>query len=560
MVFRPDRLLGSKVFDTRIKSANVQTSERLLGFLLGPAFVMSMFYISGQSYLNMFYTDVLKLTPVWGGLFLTLLPVLSKIVDAITNLYMGWIIDHTKSRHGKARPWLLLSGPLLAVSSILLFSVPKASTAVQVIWVTVSYNLYFSIAFTMYNISHNLMVPLSTRNSKQRDGLAVLASMGISLLPGIVVSFIFPTFVLPAIGIDQGKWMLVMSVLSILALPAVMLEYYFTRERVTEETDGQSEELLTVSTRDQLKGCLKSKYWISIMLIMMVFQLYNNLQATSIIYYSNWVLGTYNDGVTLTMLNVIGQGPLGTGALVMLPLVKKLGKRNTMIGGFVIGIVGCVLALTNVKSMGIVLVGLVLKSIGTIPITYVLIGMLADALDHVEWINGFRCDGFSTSIQSIIITIMSGLSAGLFNLGLSATGYVAPEGTAEQIAAMTQTAGAQNFFSWGVFLFPAIGFAIMLLILLPYKLDKDLPQMQKDIIARHKAEAEARGEVYVSPEEKARLEQEELDRIAEEKRIAELKEHCRRKGLSFEAEEAKYQARLAEKKAKAEAKAKKTGR
>lgn len=516
---------------------------------------MSMFYISGQSYLNMFYTDVLKLTPVWGGLFLTLLPVLSKIVDAITNLYMGWIIDHTKSRHGKARPWLLLSGPLLVVSSILLFSVPKASTAVQVIWVTVSYNLYFSIAFTMYNISHNLMVPLSTRNSKQRDGLAVLASMGISLLPGIVVSFIFPTFVLPAIGIDQGKWMLVMSVLSILALPAVMLEYYFTRERVTEETDGQSEELLTVSTRDQLKGCLKSKYWISIMLIMMVFQLYNNLQATSIIYYSNWVLGTYNDGVTLTMLNVIGQGPLGTGALVMLPLVKKIGKRNSMIGGFVIGIVGCVLALTNVRSMGIVLVGLVLKSIGTIPITYVLIGMLADALDHVEWINGFRCDGFSTSIQSIIITIMSGLSAGLFNLGLSATGYVAPEGTAEQIAAMTQTAGAQNFFSWGVFLFPAIGFAIMLLILLPYKLDKELPQMQKDIIARHKAEAEARGEVYVSPEEKARLEQEELDRVAEEKRIAELKERCRRKGLSFEEEEAKYQARLAAKKAKAEAKA-----
>lgn len=555
MVFRPDRLLGSKVFDTRIKSANVQTSERLLGYLLGPAFVMSMFYICGQSYLNMFYTDVLKLTPVWGGLFLTLLPVLSKILDALTNIYMGWVIDHTKSRHGKARPWLLLSGPLLVVSSILLFSVPKASTTVQVAWVTISYNLYFSIAFTMYNISHNLMVPLSTRNSKQRDGLAVLASMGISLLPGIVVSFIFPTFVLPAIGIDQGKWMLVMSVLSILALPAVMLEYYFTRERVTEETDGQSEELLTVSTRDQLKGCLKSKYWISIMLIMMVFQLYNNLQATSIIYYSNWVLGTYNDGVTLTMLNVIGQGPLGTGAFVMLPLVKKLGKRNTMIGGFVIGIVGCVLALINVRSMGIVLVGLVLKSIGIIPITYVLIGMLADALDHVEWINGFRCDGFSTSIQSIIITIMSGLSAGLFNLGLSATGYVAPEGTAEQIAAMTQTAGAQNFFSWGVFLFPAIGFAIMILILLPYKLDKDLPQMQKDIIARHKAEAEARGEVYVSPEEKARLEQEELDRVAEEKRIAELKERCRRKGLSFEEEEAKYQARLAAKKAKAEAKA-----
>ena len=555
MVFKPDKLLGSKIFDTRIKSANVQNSERWLGFLLGPTFVMSMFYISGQSYLNMFYTDVLKLTPIWGGLFLTLLPVVSKILDAITNLFMGWVIDHTQSRHGKARPWLLLSGPLLVVSSILLFTVPKASTAVQVAWVTISYNLYFSIAFTMYNISHNLMVPLSTRNSKQRDGLSVLASMGVSLVPGIVVAMIIPTFVLPVIGIDQSKWMLVMSILSVLALPAVMLEYYFTRERVTEESQGRSEEVLTVSTKEQLKGCLKSRYWVAIMLIMIVYNLYNNFQATSIIYYANWVLGSYNDGVTLTMLNMIGQTPLGIGIIFMWPIVKKIGKRNTMVGGFVIGIVGCVIALLNVKSMGVVLTGLVLKSIGTIPITYILIGMLADALDHVEWVNGFRCDGFSTSIQSVILTIMSGVSAGLFNLGLSVTNYVAPEGTAEQIAAMTQTVGAQNLFSWGLFLFPAIGFAVMILILLPYKLDKELPQMQKEIIDRHRAAAEARGEVYVSPEEKARLEQEELDRVAEEKRIAELKASCEKKGLSFEEEEAKYQAKLAEKKAKAEAKA-----
>lgn len=550
MVFKMDGLLKGKVFNSRIKSANVQNSERWLGFLLGPTFVMSMFYISGQSYLNMFYTDVLKLTPIWGGMFLALLPVVSKILDAITNLFMGWVIDHTKSRHGKARPWLLLSGPLLVVSSILLFTVPNASTAVQVAWVTISYNLYFSIAFTMYNISHNLMVPLSTRNSKQRDGLSVLASMGVSLVPGIVVAMIIPTFVLPIIGIDQGKWMLVMSILSVLALPAVMLEYYFTRERVTEETQGQSEELLTVSTKEQLKGCLKSKYWIAIMLIMIVYNLYNNFQATSIIYYANWVLGSYNDGVTLTMLNMIGQTPLGIGILALWPMVRKFGKRNVMVGGFAIGILGCVISLLQVKSMVIVLIGLVLKSIGTIPITYILIGMLADALDHVEWVNGFRCDGFSTSIQSVILTIMSGVSAGLFNLGLAATGYIAPEGTAEQVAAITQSAVAQNLFSWGLFLFPAIGFAIMIAILLPYKLDKDLPKMQAEIIERRKAEAEARGEVYISPEEKARMEQEELDRVAEEKRIAELKELCAEKGLDFETEERKYQEKLAAKQKK----------
>lgn len=555
MVFKPDKLLGSKVFDTRIKSANVQNSERILGYLFGPAFVMTMFYISGQSYLNTFYTDVLKLTPIWGGAFLAILPVVSKILDAFTNLFMGWVIDHTRSRHGKARPWLLLSAPLLTISSILLFTVPKASTAVQVAWVTISYNLYFSIAFTMYNISHNLMVPLSTRNSRQRDGLAMFVSVGISMVPGAIVALVIPTLVLPYIGVDQSKWMLVMSILAILALPAVMLEYYFTRERVTEETQGESEAILTVSTKEQLKGCLKSKYWVAIMLVNVAYQLYNNFQATSIIYFANWVLGTYNDGSTLALLNVGGQFPLGIGILALWPLVRRFGKRNVMVFGFGIGILGCILGMTNVHSMPVVLTGLILKSIGTIPITYILVGMLADALDHVEYVNGFRCDGFSTSVQSVILTIMSGISAGLFNLGLSVTHYIAPEGTAEQIAAMTQSSAAQTFFSWGIFLFPAIGFAAIILILLPYKLDKELPSMQHAIVERHKAEAEARGEIYVSPEEKARLEQEELDRVAEEKRIAELKALCAKKGLSFEEEEANYQVKLAEKKAKAEAKA-----
>ena len=81
--------------------------------------------------------------------------------------------------------------------------------------------------------------------------------------------------------------------------------------------------------------------------------------------------------------------------------------------------------------------------------------------------------------------------------------------------------------------------------------------MQADILQRHKDASAARGEVYVSPEERAALEQAELDRVAEENRVKELKAHCAKKGLSFETEEAKYQQKLAERKAKEAAKAKK---
>ena len=69
---------------------------------------------------------------------------------------MGYIVDRTKTKQGKARPWLLVSAPMLMISGILLFVVPDAGETVQVVWIMLTYNLYYSIAFTIYNMSHNL--------------------------------------------------------------------------------------------------------------------------------------------------------------------------------------------------------------------------------------------------------------------------------------------------------------------------------------------------------------------------------------------------------------------
>lgn len=71
------------------------------------------------TYLNQFYTDVLGLGGVWNGMFLVVFPIVSKVIDAITNVIMGYVIDRTRTKQGKARPWLLLSAPLLAVSGVL---------------------------------------------------------------------------------------------------------------------------------------------------------------------------------------------------------------------------------------------------------------------------------------------------------------------------------------------------------------------------------------------------------------------------------------------------------
>ena len=126
------KVLEKKFFDSRITSTKVTAGEKWLGYLIGPAGALLLNAVLA-TYLNVYYTDVLNLTGVWGGLFLMFFPIVSKIVDAITNVVMGYIIDRTKTRQGKARPWLLLSAPLITITGILLFTVPSGNEVFQVI-------------------------------------------------------------------------------------------------------------------------------------------------------------------------------------------------------------------------------------------------------------------------------------------------------------------------------------------------------------------------------------------------------------------------------------------
>ena len=549
------KIFASPRLDSRIKTANPSGSEKWLGYFFGPCFVYMAYYAIAGTYLTQFYTDVLGLS----GLFLTLMPVFSKIFDAITNIVMGRIIDRTRTRQGKARPWILISGVSMTVAGFLLYSIPRASQAVQLVWVVVSYNLFFAFAFTIYNMSHTLMVPLSTRNSKQRDKLAMLTSTGTSMIPGLLVTIILPVMI-NAIGVgdaSRGRWLTVMGILSILAIPATLLEYYHTKERVTEETieaetiTGKTE---TVPFGTQIKACLKDPYWLIVMGINIVFQIFNYLSTNSMIYYSNWVAASSVEGGTTmqVLINAVGQAPLGLGIFVLWPLVGKHGKRMVSMIGFGIGAIGSLIVLLFPGNVGALLGGMFIKSIGALP-TYCLMAFLAEALDHIEWTNGFRADGITASIFSIIVTVSAGIGQSILIGGISAFGYIAPESTTQVIM---QPDAVRTFFSWCFVGIPMIGYLALSLIMMRYDVEAMIPQITADITARRKAEAEARGEVYISAEEKAEAEQAEQDRIAEENRIKELKAKCEKKGLSFEEEDAKYRAKLAAKAAKASKKKK----
>ena len=475
-------LLTRRVFNSRVTSTDVGRCEKWLGYLIGPAGALLLNAVLA-TYLNVYYTDVLKLTHVWGGAFLVVFPIVSKIIDAITNVAMGYIIDRTHTSQGKARPWLLLSAPLLAITGVLLFTVPAASETVQVIWVMVSYNLFYSFAYTIFNMSHNLMVPLSTRNTTQRGGLSVFNQIATIMMSGILVALVFPMVIMPKIGVDKAKWITLMSVLSILTLPLTLLEYYFTKERVTlEEQDAA--DVQQIAFAKQLKAIFTDKYMLLIYAYFLIYTMGSSIKNLSLVYFCNYVLGSYNDGVTQTMLSVIGGIPMGLGIFAVWPLAKKFGKRNVTLAGFILYAIGGAVCWMFPTHMTLMLVGQFIKNIGGLPCAYVFMALFADVLDHLEWKTGFRADGVAMSVYNIIAVAMVGICTGVFNGLLGSAGYVAPEIINGVTVAAAQTETVKGVITFGFVGLEVITGVILAVLLVFLNVEKDIEQKQAEIKER----------------------------------------------------------------------------
>ncbi len=568
---------GSK-WDSKIKSANTTKKEMWLGYVLG---VWGMMMTSSivNSYFNQYLTDVIGFDSTkgaWIASFMVLFPVVSKLIDAITNLIMAKIIDSTTCKQGKARPWLLLSAPLVLISVILLFWMPFTNPTIQAIWIVVAFNLYYSVAYTMWNMSKELMPAISTRNVNQRKNLSMAAQIVGNVGTGIV-SILFPTILAAVCGAVHGDnaegYLISMSVIAVLAVCTTFVQYFYTRERVTEERRNRSgiqekdAARLEVHREEnmwtQFKACLKSKYWILFILIVLIFNICGNLRNISLIYYSGWVVNGNAYGRMAAIqakFQMIALSPMGPGILLMLPLTKKFGRTKTIWTTAILTVVGSVLAFLSIGKGTMIYAGTALAAIGNISFSYMIMTYMGDIIDQVEWKTGVRSDGLTGGFVSAMMMLAVGIAQGLFNLGLMITGYAKPEmiGTGADGVALyaDQTSAAVNWINFayqGSYII--IGAVVFFLFCFVFKIEDEMPKISRELQERKVAECAKLGIEYIPADELERREREEADRETEENRISELKAYCAKKGLDFETENRKVLDKRAAKQAKAAAKA-----
>ena len=566
-------------WNTRITSANVGKKELWLGYVAGPFGAMLLQSIV-NSYFNQYLTDVLGFTSsmgLWIGTFMVLFPLFSKILDAITNVLMAKVLDNTTCRQGKLRPWLILSLPIMVVSLMMLFWIPFSNPVVMAIWIIVAYNLFYSVGYTMWYMSYELTAALSTRNFQQRKNNSMAGQITKNIGTGII-SILFPT-ILTAIsgmvGNTRDGYLVCMAVMCCIAVPLTFVQYFFTRERNTEArrnqygVTGQPQGQTLVkeaSFVEQFKACIRDKYWIMLILMILIYQVLNAMRSVAQVYYSGWVVNgnAYGEYASIqAKFTMISMAPMGPGLLLLLPLFKKFGRTKVIVVGSVFAAVGAFAAFLSVGQTGAIYGGTAIYSIGAMALIYSMLTFVGDAIDHVEYSRGVRVEGLTAAVVGFAEMLSKGIGQALFNLGLVVTKYVQPEvvgsfinNDGDQILLYAdQTQAATNWINFsyqGANMLTGVLFFILFAFF--FKIERDMPTVQRSLEEKKRKECEAQGIEYIPQSVLEKQERALQAQEAEENRIKELKEKCAKKGLDFEAENQKVLAKRAAKEAKKAAK------
>ena len=471
---------------TRVRSGAVRLPEMLLGYFIGPfgALLSSGIF---TSFLNKYLTDVLRLDTG----FLSALQLVSTLLIVAANLIVGQLIERTRALAGKARPWILLSALTLSVSSVLMFIVPFEGTA-KLVWIAVAYNLYYAVAYPIYNTANSTLVPVSTRDSKQRATLASFTNVaGLGVMG--VGSMVFPMLVSFALKENQGLWFMTMLAVAIFTALTIFLQFKFTRERVTEEsmgTAGSDAQDKTATLGEQLKAVTSEKWWWITIVFYMGFQWSGAMKNGSMAFFCKWVLdntffGSADAwGASQSLLAVLGAIPMAVAAALVVPLANKFGKRTVTIIGMVVGVIGGVIAGMGQGQIVPVAIGVAIKCLGSAPACYLILAMLADVIDHIEFKSGIRTDGFTMSIYSSIMVAATPICNAIFSAILNGSGY--DQGADVALGTAGQTAAAQGAITVSYIWIETIAYAVCAVLMLLWTVEKNLPEEQKAIAERKK--------------------------------------------------------------------------
>lgn len=400
-------------------------------------------------FLTFFYTDIFGIpAAVVGTMFLVV-----RILDAVTDPLMGALADKTNTRWGKYRPYLLWMALPFGFISVLAFTTPEFQQTGKIIYAYLTYILLMAV-YTLINIPYSALGGVLTGDPQQR-----VSVQGYRFVFGMLGGLIVTACTLPLVewfgqGDNAKGYQLTMMAMSAFGVILFLLCFAGTKERVTPPAEQK------LNFRTSMSSLWRNKPWRILCLAACVLLTGMVLRNTLAIYYVKYFLERED---LITVFITVGMIGNILGCACAQPLSKRVEKVKAYIGLQLIAALICVVSYfipanqPELAMMMFFLWGFFLQMA-----TPLLWAKMADVVDYGHWKTGLRITGLVYS--SIVFFIKLGLALGGALAGwlLAAYGYQADT---------SQTENARLGILLCFTLYPAIGYALVALIMRWYPLD-----------------------------------------------------------------------------------------
>ena len=344
-------------------------------------------------FLMIYFTDTIGLTPLFvGNLFLV-----ARVWDAFNDPMMGFVVDNTRTKWGKFRPWILIGTVLNAIVLVFMFTKPSGLEGTGMyIYFSVVYILW-GMTYTVMDIPYWSMLPSLSITKKERDSMSVIPRIFASTAWLLMGAFALKLVSVLGKGDSAVGYSALAKIIAVIFVITSIITVVFVKDRSCQEAEsGKEAKRLTI--KDALHVIAGNE-------------------------------GLYPIFTTAAQFAEIA-------ALFLFPILSNYFTKKQVfaIASFspAIGLAGVVLCgFFAPQNMVIVAISGIFYKLGsglTLGATTV---MLADVIDYGQVKLGSRNESIIASFQTLLVKTASAVSAWLIGVGLTIVGYVA---NAEQSA------------------------------------------------------------------------------------------------------------------------------